>query len=275
MRNRLYRVWFIIFLGSLVTAEAQVGPWTKRIQVGLSPGLQHRVITQINPSEFQSHNEQLLGDSFSQNDHFRQGFGAFAGMVFQRQRDVAYGVNVHYQEMGFIRRKEGGMFGYQPHPDLKVYSQLVDGPKQILDYHFLQRFLSFEFSYMRRIDGVNFSLDKTELYAWASVSPAINVVDKVQIRTRGFSLEEGSEVEVYDYKEVPNAGGGMRIQRIENPGFSVFLSAGLRAEYALDETIKIAAQPRFDVSAMPNFQGVQRAHSYRMALDIGFVYLLP
>jgi hypothetical protein len=273
MGKHLWACFFLLW-GSISNTSAQREPWAKRLQAGLSPGINYRLITQVNPNIWETHTEKNLADSFRSNDVSQQAFGGFVGVVFQRERRSAIAVNLVYQHMGFIRRKEGRMFGYQPHPDLNVYSQLVDGPTQVLDYHFIQRFLAIEMSYLRRLDGVNLVLPQTELYAWISVSPAVNVMDKVQLRARGFSLAEGKEVDVYDYTLEPDALGGAQVRRVQNPSMSLFFSAGLRAEYALEEKLKILAQPRIDISAVPNFQGVQRAHSYRMAIDLGLVYVL-
>lgn len=264
----------IFFWGSLFTASAQNGPWTRRIQAGLSPSANYRIISKINPNDWESHSLDQLSDSFRNHDFTQQSFGGYVGLVFQRERGKAFAVNVMLNQMGFIRRKEDNMFGYQPHPDLQPYAQLVSGPKQILDYHFSQTFLAFEFTYLKRLDGVKLIVPKTEIYTWFSISPAVNILDKVQIRTRGFTLEEGNNIDVYDYTVETNPLGEPVVKRVNNPTINVFMSAGLRAEYELDEKLKIMAQPRFDITALPSFQGVQRAHSFRFALDLGIVYPL-
>jgi hypothetical protein len=167
------------------------------------------------------------------------------------------------------------MYGYQPHPDLAIYAHLVDGPAQLMDYHFMQRYLTVELKYLRRVDGVKLVIPNTELFAWVGATPAILLEDKVQIITRGFSLAEGDKVDVYDVTMGFDPVDKPIYERVKNASFNAMIAAGIRAEYALDEQFKVMAQPRFDMALLPNFSGVQTASSYRFGLDLGVVYALP
>lgn len=272
---RLVAIGLVFFLGSCLTLEAQNGPWSRRIEAGITASTQNRILWQVTATPRTGYTEKVLSDSFRASDKFQNSLSAFMGIVFNRQRDLAYSVTLGYQQWGFIRRKENGMFGYQPHPDLAIYAHFVDGPAQVMDYHFMQRYFTAEFKLMRRLDGVKLTLPNTELFGWISAMPAVLINDKVQIRTRGFSLEEGDKVNVSDVTMSLDALDKPVYAVVVNPLFNAFVGAGLRAEYALDESFKFLAQPRFDMALIPNFNGVQTASSYRFGVDFGIVYLLP
>jgi hypothetical protein len=144
-----------------------------------------------------------------------------------------------------------------------------------MDYHFSQRYITLDLQYLRRLDGVSLRIPDTELYGFVSAIPGVLVQDKVRIKTRGFSLDEGTDVDVYDYTVDLDPVDRPVINKVVNPAFNVFAAIGLRAEYALDDKIKILAQPRVDMALIPNFNGVQRANSIRFSLDLGIVYPLP
>lgn len=270
-----YVILFLFIGGILGTAAAQNAPWSRRVQGGLTPSTQFRLLSKVSPMPRSIYTEQGLQDSFRNSDKFQNAISGFVGVVFQRERDVAFAVSLGYQQWGFVRQKEDGMFGYQPHPDLGIYSHLVDGPTQIMDYHFTQRYLTVDLQYLRRLDGVKLRIPDTELYGFVSAIPGILVQDKVRIKTRGFSLDEGTDVDVYDYTVELDAVDRPVITKVVNPAFNVFAAIGLRAEYALDEKIKLLAQPRVDMALLPNFNGVQQANSFRFSLDLGIVYPIP
>jgi len=271
-KGLLFLVGFVSFCSS---GLAQNTPWSRRVQGGLTPSVQSRLLSAVTPMPRSTYTEQGLKDSFRNSDKYQNSISGFIGIVFQRERNVAFAVNVGYQQWGFVRRKENGMFNYLPHPDLTVYAHLVDGPVQVMDYHFTQRYLTVDLQYLRRLDGVKLRIPDTELYGFVSAIPAVLVQDKVRIKTRGFSLDEGASVDVYDYTVELDAVDRPIIQKTVNPQFNVFASFGLRAEYALDDKIKLLAQPRMDMALIPNFNGVQRANSYRFSLDLGVVYPIP
>lgn len=270
-----HSVLALFFLGILGTVVAQSAPWSRRVQAGLTPSTQFRLLSQVSPMPRSTYTEKQLQDSFRNSDHFQNSISGFMGVVFQRERDVAFAVTLGLQQWGFIRRKEGHMFGYQPHPDLGVYAHFVDGPVQIMDYHFTQRYLTLDLQYLRRLDGVKLRIPDTELYGFVSAIPGVLVQDKVRIKTRGFSLDEGTAVDVYDYTVSLDPVDRPVINQVVNPVFNVFAAIGLRAEYALTDKIKLLAQPRVDMALIPNFNGVQRANSVRFSLDLGVVYPLP
>ncbi len=268
--------FFCLLLGGFLgTVSAQNAPWTRRVQAGLTPSSQFRILSNVNPMPRSQFTEMGLKDSFRNSDHFQNALSAFVGVVFQRERNVAFSASFGYQQWGFIRRKENGMFGYQPHPDLAIIDNWVDGPVQVMDYHFIQRYITLDLQYLRRLDGVKLRIPDTELYGFVSAIPGVLVEDKVKIITRGFSLNEGSEVDTYDYTIDLDASDRAVVNKVVNPVFNVFVAAGLRAEYALDEKIKLLAQPRVDMALLPNFNGVQQANSVRFSLDLGIVYPLP
>ena len=138
-----------------------------------------------------TYTEQGLKDSFRNSDKYQNSISGFIGIVFQRERNVAFAVNVGYQQWGFVRRKENGMFNYLPHPDLAVYAHLVDGPVQVMDYHFTQRYLTVDLQYLRRLDGVKLRIPDTELYGFVSAIPVYWCKIRCGYKTRGFSLDEG------------------------------------------------------------------------------------
>jgi hypothetical protein len=237
-----YLVLTLFFLGILGAVVAQSAPWSRRVQAGLTPSTQFRLLSQVSPMKRSTFTEKILRDSFSNSDHFQNSISGFIGVVFQRERNVAFAASLGVQHWGFIRRKEGGMFGYQPHPDLGVYAHFVDGPVQIMDYHFSQRYITLDLQYLRRLDGVSLRIPNTELYGFVSAIPGVLVQDKVRIKTRGFSLDEGTDVDVYYYTVTLDPVDRPVINKVVNPAFNVFAAIGLRAEYALDDKIKILAQ---------------------------------
>jgi len=268
-------ILFCILGGILGTAAAQNAPWSRRVQGGLTPSTQFRLLSNVTPMPRSIYTEQGLKDSFRNSDKFQTAISGFVGVVFQRERDQAFSVSIGFQQWGFVRRKENGMFGYEPHPDLSVYSHLVDGPAQIMDYHFTQRYLTIDLQYLRRLDGLKLRIPDTELYGFVSAISGLLVQDKVRIKTRGFSLDEGTSVDVYDYTAELDAADRPVITKVVNPVFNIFAALGLRAEYALDEKFKLLAQPRLDIALLPNFNGTQQANSMRFSIDLGIVYPIP
>lgn len=273
MKKRL--ILGFIVMGIFGTALAQNAPWSRRVQAGITPSTQFRLLSNVAPMPRSVYTEQVLKDSFRNSDKFQTAISALLGVVFQRERDQAFSFSIGYQQWGFVRRKENKMFGYQPHPDLAVYSHLVDGPVQIMDYHFTQRYLTLDLQYLRRLDGVKLRIPDTELYGFVSAIPSVLIQDKVRIKTRGFSLDEGTNVDVYDYTVELDAVDRPVITKVVNPVFNIFAAIGLRAEYALDEKIKLLAQPRIDLALLPNFNGTQQANSFRFSMDLGIVYPIP
>ncbi len=111
-KGLLFLVGFVSFCSS---GLAQNTPWSRRVQGGLTPSVQSRLLSAVTPMPRSTYTEQGLKDSFRNSDKYQNSISGFIGIVFQRERNVAFAVNVGYQQWGFVRRKENGMFNYLPH----------------------------------------------------------------------------------------------------------------------------------------------------------------
>ena len=139
-------------------------------------------------------------------------------------------------------------------------------------YQFQQDYFELKVDRFIRLDGVKMQLPKTELYFTYGVSLGVLITDRIRIKTQGFSLEEGTEVDVYDYTTSFSESGDLLINQVENPTLNGFVYSSLRAEYQLDEKLRLLCEPNVGISITPNFTGTQTANAIRIGCSLGLVY---
>ena len=250
----------------------QSTPWDKRVEASVSPQISNRLLLGVNPQTDLGYTESLLEDSFRIADEGQNGVSFSLGILFQRERGRAWKASFGYQRWGFNRVKENNMYRYQPHPDLQIYSHLAEGPVQRLLYQFQQDYFELKVDHFIRLDGVKMQLPKTELYFTYGASLGVLITDRIRIKTQGFSLEEGTEVDVYDYTTSFSESGDLLINKVENPTLNGFVYSSLRAEYQLDEKLRLLCEPNVGISITPNFTGTQTANAIRIGCSLGLVY---
>ncbi len=263
----LLLVVFIPFL----SAQSR-GVWKKSydLQIGLGQG--SRLLWSTTPAMRTTYTSQGLADSFRTHDQWTNLMSYGISVNFSQSDKKILGVGLSYSEWGFDRVKTGGMFAYQPHPDLEVYRHLVQGPAQELTYNFQQKYLTFDFQYMQRLDGLKLQLENVKLYFLGSFSPSLLISDALVLKTAGFALAEGKNVKVYDYYITPAPDDRPIVNRVVNPRINAFVGVGLRAEYIMAEGMTVLLQPRLQTALLPNHTGVQTASGVNAGVELGFIF---
>ena len=246
--------------------------WKRSYDVKLGIGSGFRVLWNTNPTPRSTYTSQGLNDSFRIHDASTALNNFGVAVNFSKSDRAIIGIGVNYAEWGFDRIKNGGMYGYQPHPDLEVYYHLVDGPVQELTYNFQQKYLSFDLQFMQRLDGLKFQLENTKLFFLGSFSPSLLVQDALVLRSAGFTLAEGKNVKTYDFYYTPGPDDRPVLNKVRNPKINAFLGIGLRAEYTMAEGMIMLLQPRVQATLVPNHTGVQTASGVNASVELGFIF---
>lgn len=248
------------------------GVWKKSYDVKVGLGQGSRILWATTPAMRTAYTSEGLSDSFRRHDQWTSLMSYGVSVNFSQSDKKILGVGLSYSEWGFDRVKTGGMFAYQPHPDLEVYRHLVQGPAQELTYNFQQKYLTLDLQYMQRLDGLKLQLENVKLYFLGSFSPSFLVDDALVLRTAGFALAEGKNVKVYDYYITPGADDRPIVNKTVNPKLNAFVGIGLRAEYIMAEGMLVLIQPRLQTALVPNHTGVQTASGVNASLELGFIF---
>jgi len=254
-----------------LTAQSK-GVWKRSYDVKVGLGQGSRLLWATTPAMRTAYTSEGLTDSFRTHDQWTNLMSYGISINFAQSDKKIIGVGLSYSEWGFDRVKTGGMFAYQPHPDLEVYRHLVQGPAQELTYNFQQKYLTVDLQYMHRLDGLKLQLENVKLYFLGSVSPSFLVDDALVLRTAGFALAEGKNVKVYDYYITPGPDDRPIVNRTVNPKINAFVGVGLRAEYIMAEGMLVLIQPRLQTALLPNHTGVQTASGVNASVELGFIF---
>ena len=273
-RNLVSRgVFFLLLVAFIPFLSAQSrGVWKKSYDLKIGLGQGSRLLWSTTPTMRSTYTAQGLSDSFRSHDQWTNLMSYGISVNFSQSDKKLLGVGLSYSEWGFDRVKTGGMFAYQPHPDLEVYRHLVQGPAQELTYNFQQRYLTFDFQYMQRLDGLKLQLENVKLYFLGSFSPSLLISDALVLKTAGFALAEGKNVKVYDYYITPAPDDRPVVNRVVNPRINAFVGVGLRAEYIMAEGMTVLLIPRLQTALLPNHTGVQTASGVNAGVELGFIF---
>lgn len=264
-------VLFVSLIVGQLNAQSK-GVWKKSYDLKIGLGKGYRLLWSTTPAPRTAYTSEALNDSFRLHDQWTNLMNYGLTVNFSQSDKKIIGVGLSYSEWGFDRVKTGGMFNYQPHPDLEAYSHLVQGPAQELTYNFQQKYLTVDFQYMQRLDGLKLQLEKFKIYFLGSISPSVLISDAMVLRTAGFALAEGKNVKVYDYYITPGADDRPIVNRTINPKLNAFIGVGLRAEYIMAEGMLVLIQPRLQTALVPNHTGVQTASGVNASLELGFIF---
>jgi hypothetical protein len=266
-------VFFLLLVAFIPFLSAQSrGVWKKSYDLKIGLGQGSRLLWSTTPTMRSTYTAQGLSDSFRSHDQWTNLMSYGISVNFSQSDKKLLGVGLSYSEWGFDRVKTGGMFAYQPHPDLEVYRHLVQGPAQELTYNFQQRYLTFDFQYMQRLDGLKLQLENVKLYFLGSFSPSLLISDALVLKTAGFALAEGKNVKVYDYYITPAPDDRPVVNRVVNPRINAFVGVGLRAEYIMAEGMTVLLQTRLQTALLPNHTGVQTASGVNAGVELGFIF---
>lgn len=277
MKNTL--LFFVVLLPGILFG--QDFKWDRTIDFFVSPGISTSLLGSVSPDEKAGYSASQLMDSFSKSD-VSNNFINFGIAVNIRKTDRKFfSVGLSYLTTGFTRKKEGNMFGYVPHPEMSVYSNLSEGPTQILNYDFTYSYLALNLNYLGRIDGAGLMLKNTKWWYSIGIAPALLLSHKMTLRTQGFTLMEGNNIDKYDYVvnytsngEYLNAAGNYNIVKVTPPSANVFVTLGTRIDYTLSETMHLLVQPKLNLPLLPSASGVQTAWCPQAAVDLGIIWPL-
>lgn len=255
--------------------------WDRTLDVFASPTIATSLLSSVSPDEKAGYSASNLMDSFRKSD-VSSNFINFGIAINLRKTDRKFfSIGLSYLSTGFTRKKEGSMFNYLPHPELSVYSNLSEGPTQILNYDFSYNYLSLNLNYLGRIDGAGFMIKNTKWWYILGIAPSLLLSHKMIIRTQGFTLMEGNNLEKYDYVvnyqsngKYSNAAGDYNIVKVTPPSVNLFITAGTRFDYTLSETMHLLIQPKINLPILPSATGVQTAWCPQASVDIGIIWPL-
>ena len=255
--------------------------WDKTLDVFVSPSISTSILGSVTPDEKGGFSSNQLIDSFKKSDVSSNFINFGIALNFRKTDRKFFSVGLSYLSTGFTRKKEGKMFNYLPHPELSVYANLSEGPTQILNYDFSYHYLALNLSYLGRIDGAGFMIKNTKLWYTVGLTPAILLSHDMVIRTQGFTLMEGNNIEKFDYVvdyqsngKYSNSYGDYNIIKVTPPAVNVFFTAGSRFDYTLSETMHLLVQPKVNLPILPSASGVQSAWCPQASVDVGIIWPL-
>ena len=249
--------------------------WDRTLNVYVSPSISTRFIGQINPDFGARYTADKLRDSFSKHDISSNYLNYGVSMTIHKNSRTAFEVGIGLNTTGFTRQKTGNMFNYQPHPDLSLYANMVEGPTQILNYNFKYQYLSFDFRYHGRIDGVGLMIKNTKIWYFAGLSPSILIDEALNIYTQGFTLAEGNDLNLTDYTALTDDFSGRTIiNKVHGNKFNLMANVGFKFDYALTETLHLMAQPKAVMPLIASANGVQQVWCPWLGLDAGIIWPL-
>ncbi len=255
--------------------------WDKTLDVFVSPSISTSLIGSVSPDEKDGYNGVQLMDSFKKSDVSSSFVNFGIALNFRKTDRKFFSVGLSYLSTGFTRKKEGSMFNYLPHPELSVYANLSEGPTQILNYDFSYNYLSLNLNYLGRIDGAGLMIKNTKWWYTLGIAPSLLLSHKMIIRTQGFTLMEGNNIEKFDYVvdyqtngKYSNNQGNYNIVKVTPPSVNVFITAGTRFDYTLSETMHLLIQPKVNFPILPTASGVQTAWCPQASVDIGIIWPL-
>ena len=275
------RKYFIVALLFPMSVLGQDFKWDRTLDVLVSPSISTGFLGGITADEKGGFKSEQLADSFKKSDVSNSFVNFGIAFTFRKTDRKAFSVGMSYLTTGFTRQKEGNMFNYLPHPELSVYSNLSEGPTQILNYDFNYTYLTLDLHYLGRIDGATMVLKNTKWWYFLWVAPSLLIKHNVVLRSQGFTLAEGNNLEKYDYtvdynsKGIhSNSYGAYNITKVSPPAVNVFLSAGTRFDYTLSETLHLVLQPKVNLPILPSATGVQVAWCPQASIDVGIIWPL-
>lgn len=275
------RKYFIVALLFPMSVFGQDFKWDRTLDVLVSPSISTSLLGGITADEKGGFKSEQLADSFKKSDVSNSFVNFGIAFTFRKTDRKAFSVGLSYLTTGFTRQKEGDMFNYVPHPELSVYANLSEGPTQILNYDFNYTYLTLDLHYLGRIDGATMVLKNTKWWYFLGVAPSLLIKHNVVLRTQGFTLVEGNNLEKYDYTVdynskgiYSNSYGAYNITKVSPPAVNVFLTAGTRFDYTLTETMHLVLQPKVNLPILPSATGVQVAWCPQASIDVGIIWPL-
>jgi hypothetical protein len=275
------RKYFIVALLFPMSVLGQDFKWDRTLDVLVSPSISTSLLGGITADEKGGFKSEQLADSFKKSDVSNSFVNFGIAFTFRKTDRKAFSVGLSYLTTGFTRQKEGNMFNYLPHPELSVYANLSEGPTQILNYDFNYTYLTLDLHYLGRIDGATMVLKNTKWWYFLGVAPSLLIKHNVVLRTQGFTLVEGNNLEKYDYTVdynskgiYSNSYGAYNITKVSPPAVNVFLTAGTRFDYTLTETMHLVLQPKVNLPILPSATGVQVAWCPQASIDVGIIWPL-
>lgn len=275
------RKYFIVAFLLPVCAFGQDFKWDRTLDVLVSPSISMGFLGTITADEKGGYKSEQLADSFRKSDVSNSFVNFGIALTFRKTDRKAFSIGMSYLTTGFTRQKEGNMFNYVPHPELSVYANLSEGPTQILNYDFNYTYLTLDLHYLGRIDGATMVLKNTKWWYFLGVAPSLLIKHNVVLRSQGFTLTEGNNLEKYDYTVdynskgiYSNSYGSYNITKASPPAVNVFLTAGTRFDYTLSETLHLVLQPKVNLPILPSATGVQVAWCPQASIDVGIIWPL-
>jgi len=275
------RKYFLMAFVMPVFAFGQDFKWDRTLDLLVSPSVSTNFLGTITADEKGGFKSDQLADSFKKSDVSNSFVNFGIAFTFRKTDRKAFSVGLSYITTGFTRQKEGDMFNYLPHPELSVYANLSEGPTQILNYDFNYTYLTLDLHYLGRIDGASMVLKNTKWWYFVGAAPSLLIKHNMVVRTQGFTLAEGNNLEKYDYTVdyndngiYMNQFGNYDIKKVTPPSVNVFLTAGTRFDYTLTETMHLVLQPKVNLPILPSATGVQVAWCPQASMDVGIIWPL-
>lgn len=275
------RLCFLCLFVSPFVVSGQDFKWDRTLDLMVSPSISTNILGAIQADENGGFKSEQLADSFRKSDVSNSFVNFGIALTFKKTERKAFSVGLSYLTTGFTRQKEGNMFNYLPHPELSVYANLSEGPTQILNYDFNYTYLTLDLHYLGRIDGASMVIKNTKWWYFLGVAPSLLLKHNMVIRTQGFTLAEGNNLEKSDYTVdynsngiYSNAYGNYNINKVTPPSVNVFFTAGTRFDYTLTETLHLVLQPKVNLPILPSATGVQVAWCPQASMDVGIIWPL-
>lgn len=275
------KLYVLCFFAYPILTFGQDFKWDRTLDVLVSPSISTNILGTITADEKGGFKSDQLADSFRKSDVSNSFVNFGIALTFKKTERKAFSVGLSYLTTGFTRQREGSMFNYLPHPELSVYANLSEGPTQILNYDFNYSYLTLNLHYLGRIDGASMVIKNTKWWYFMGVAPSLLLKHNMVIRTQGFALAEGNNIEKSDYTVDYNANGiysnsygNYNIIKVTPPSVNVFITAGTRFDYTLTETLHLVLQPKVNLPILPSAQGVQVAWCPQASLDVGIIWPL-
>lgn len=275
------RLCFLCLFASPFVVFGQDFKWDRTLDLMVSPSISTNILGAIQADENGGFKSEQLADSFRKSDVSNSFVNFGIALTFKKTERKAFSVGLSYLTTGFTRQKEGNMFNYLPHPELSVYANLSEGPTQILNYDFNYTYLTLDLHYLGRIDGASMVIKNTKWWYFLGVAPSLLLKHNMVIRTQGFTLAEGNNLEKSDYTVdynsngiYSNAYGNYNINKVTPPSVNVFFTAGTRFDYTLTETLHLVLQPKVNLPILPSATGVQVAWCPQASVDVGIIWPL-
>lgn len=275
------RLCFLCLFASPFVVLGQDFKWDRTLDLMVSPSISTNILGAIQADENGGFKSEQLADSFKKSDVSNSFVNFGIALTFKKTERKAFSVGLSYLTTGFTRQKEGNMFNYLPHPELSVYANLSEGPTQILNYDFNYTYLTLDLHYLGRIDGASMVIKNTKWWYFLGVAPSLLLKHNMVIRTQGFTLAEGNNLEKSDYTVdynsngiYSNAYGNYNINKVTPPSVNVFFTAGTRFDYTLTETLHLVLQPKVNLPILPSATGVQVAWCPQASVDVGIIWPL-